>query len=198
VKFSDIFSRKKPTLDEQLAVLAECGIKLREGANRDELAAVLRDDRKDAWSYEDVLIAMGNDSESDDGVSLSDDIWYLDTECIEGDGSYARIIRRLGALTRGELDFRDVTDHVDVDAEEAWVEFVLDGEKIHWDMTVKDDWVDGDVFSNVARLLEKKKSSRRLTNIFLFGQDLLIGCSTEEEFRRLKKDTGLDVKWLKP
>jgi hypothetical protein len=27
---------------------------------------------------------------------------------------------------------------------------------------------------------------------------MLIGCSTEEEFRRLKKETGLDVKWLKP
>jgi hypothetical protein len=193
-----MFSSKKPSLEEQLAVLSTCGIRLKEGASVDDVRSRFEQGREDVREYQDVLIAMGADADDGDMTPLSNNVWYTDTECIYDTGDYARIVARLGRLTKDELDIRDVTDLVDVKNQTAWVEFNLSGERHHWDMKVKDDWVDGSVFSRIVTLLKKRGSNKRLTYFNLHGQDLLIGCSTEEEHRRLKKETGLDVQWLRP
>jgi hypothetical protein len=138
------------------------------------------------------------DGESQAGPSgyLSDNIWHFDTECIEGEGSYASIARRMADLAQGELPLENIVDHVDIEKGEAWLSFSLDGRAYKWIARVDDDWVDPSIPPRFDSLLAGRKSNRRFTYINLGGQDCLIGCATPEQRTALEARTGLQVLWL--
>jgi hypothetical protein len=116
----------------------------------------------------------------------SDSIWHLDTECIEDHGDYKRLADRMVTLTQGALPLADIEDFVDLEQGTACLSFSLDGKSERWTAKVDDDWVDAEILSRFARLLESRMTTRRYTYIDLQGQDCLIGCATKEEKRALK------------
>jgi len=199
--FSRDSGRSRLPLNEQLRILAECGIRLAAGVDTDALTRSFDESQFEADPFRLALTAMGNQAEDprQTGHSgfLSDDVWHFDTECVEGSGAYAAIATRLATLARGELPLESVQDHVDVDNGVAWLEFVLDGERHHWTVAVQDDWVDSKIISRLSTLLTGRSSAhRRFTYIDLGGQDCLIGCATSEQKRRLQERSGLTVNWL--
>lgn len=195
---SDLFSRKKDArnLEEQLAALARCGIRTKPEFDAAWIAKNLGVEADKVVKYELLLSVMGGTREAPPWDSVSDNIWHFHTECIEDHGSYVRILKQLADLAAGTLDFRELKDFVDIDEETAWVEFVLDREKFHWDLKVKNDWMDAAVFSKTVQLMDAKKTGRKFTYVDLHGQDCLVGCSTDEERRMLRRETGLEVRWL--
>src|SRR5215831_3510102 len=104
---------------------------------------------------------MGDEAESPSqgGESgyLSDNIWHFDTECIESPGDYQRIASRMCTLAQGDLPLVDLADFVDVEDSTAWLSFSLDGKPEKWIAKVDDDWVDPEMLSRFARLLESRK-----------------------------------------
>jgi hypothetical protein len=86
---------------------------------------------------------------------------------------------------------------VDVEQEEAWLSFRLNGKEIKWNAKVEHDWIDAAILSNFVQLLTDLKSDRKLTYLDLKGQDCIIGCSTPEQLTKLRKLTGLNFEWLK-
>jgi hypothetical protein len=187
-------SRKAVPLDEQLRILAECGVRPAPGVEPGALTRILTPAQLETDPFSLTLTMLGGEL---DGRFLSDDIWHFDTECIEDTGDYARIARRLVTLAKGELPLEGIDDYVNVEDGEAWIEFSLDGVRQRWEAQVEDDWVDTTIVSRLARLLvDRRASERRFTSIDLGGQSVLIGCATPAERTRFRKLTGLAVGWL--
>ena len=172
-------------LEEQIATLASCGIRLKPEFSVETLLESFPRDKYETSPYAGVVIRMGGELEHAPWTPLSDNVWHLDTECIEGPGGYARIAERFRDLAQGELPITNLRDRVDQENGDAWLEFELNGETIHWGARVQADWIDPGIISNFCALLLDQKGSRRYTYFDLKGQDCLIGCATEEELRKL-------------
>lgn len=197
-------TRKEPIrvpLNEQLLVLAECGISLAASVTPDVLTRSLSRESYEGEPYRLLLCIMGAETEAELHAGLatypSDNIWHFDTESIEDQGSYAAIAQRMAVLAQGDLPLERVEDYVDLEGEEAWLSFSLDGRPYKWHATVDDDWVDPSILTQFTELLDSRKTLKRFTYIDLAGQDCLIGCATSEQRAFLEFRTGLKVDWLR-
>ncbi len=199
----DFFKRKTAktvSFEEQLRVLAKCGINLCHNVAPEALLESFEREKYEKEPYRLLLSAMGNEAETESQAGEtgypSDSIWHFDTECIEDHGSYAAIARRLSVLAHPDLPIEDVDDYVDIEAGEAWLSFKLDGQTEKWEAEVNDDWVDERILSRFVSVLQSR-SNKRFTYIDVSGgQDCLIGCSTPEDRAALMKATNLNVQWL--
>lgn len=180
------------TFEERLRSLEPCGICLNPEVRAQSLLLSMSPEFYERQPFQMILIAMGSGEER-----LSDGIWYFDTECISGDGSYRSIAVRMRTLARGDLPLEDIDDYVDIEDGTAWLSFRLDGKYEKWEARVDRDWVDSSILSRLARLLESRATGRRFTYIDTMSQCCLIGCATEEEKAQLEKISGLRVQWLK-
>jgi hypothetical protein len=183
-------------LEEQLNMLAQCGIQLKPEFSVETLLESFAREKYETSRYIGTLIRMGGELEREPFTPLSNNIWHFDAECIEDEGDYVRIAERMRDLAQGELPIENIRDRVDVENGDAWLEFDLRGETVHWGARVKEDWIDPDILSNFCALLQHQNGTRRFTYFDLKGQDSLIGCATEEELRKLRKATGLKFSWL--
>jgi hypothetical protein len=183
------------SLEQQIRILSSCGINLKPGISPDSLLSSFSREAFQKDPYRLLLAVLGD--ESADGPYPSDNIWHFDTECIEGQGSYVRIAQRLAAMAQGDLPLKDVADHVDLESGTAWLSFTLDGHAHKLAAQVNDDWVDPKILSELARLLESRRTTRRFTYTDLKGQDCFLGCATVKQRDLLASRTGLKVEWLK-
>jgi len=58
---------------------------------------------------------------------VKDKCWDFDTEAIEDHGSYIEILKNLQRISRGEINFENLKDFVDVEKGVAWVSFTFQG-----------------------------------------------------------------------
>jgi hypothetical protein len=191
-----ILGPNRISLEEQLSMLASCGIHMKPEFTVDTLLESFPRDKYETSHYIGLLIRLGGELEREPWTPLSNNLWHFDAECIEGAGDYLRIAERFRDLAQGELPIGNIRDRVDHENGDAWVEFELNGETIHWGARVKDDWVDPEIISNFCGLLAGREKSRKYTYFDLKGQACLIGCATEEELRRLRKVVGVRFSWL--
>ena len=114
------------TLQQRLLTLSQCGIGTRDSDCLDSLL-MRRGELLAEGGYASVLACLGEQQDDDERRFLSDDIWLIRMECINGPGDYANVVRRGADLTKGDLNLRAIEDHVDLAQSEAWVSFLLDG-----------------------------------------------------------------------
>jgi len=172
------------SFDEQLDTLARCGLKL------DDRLQALR--RADSWSRRDpgesdwgrVLVYLGS---YDRGTRRCETLWHLDTECIEGDGSYVYVAERMSAMAQGSLPLSDIEDHVDMESGEGWLRFTCQGKEIEIDLEVESDWIDSSVFGHFVKLLAQCDPNRLYIYYDLGGQDCILGCVTRDQYAELLK-----------
>ena len=191
------FLKRKITLEEQLKNLSHAGITLRQGVTEDILLESFSKETYEKGPYRILLIRMGGEREREPFDRISDNIWLFDTECIEDNGSYVIIAERFRAMAGNGLPLENIRDHVDLDNDEAWLEFSLDGKDYHWDAFVEDNWADTDILCKFAVLLEERKCGKGFVYLDLGGQDCLLGCITTGQMDMLKKVTGLSFVWLR-
>jgi hypothetical protein len=192
--FSRLIPKSHVSLEQQLEKLAACGIHLQREFSASTLLEEFAREKYEERPYVGAVIAMAGASAS--GAPLSNNLFHLDTECIDDSGAYTRIAERMGDLAQGELKIENIRDHVDHENGDAWLAFELRGEAIEWHARVKDDWIDPEILSNFCALLAAQQGSRRYTFFDLKGQDCIIGCATEDELRCLRKLTGMNFTWL--
>lgn len=190
--------QKHMRLEDQLDILARCGISLLPGRTVDELLDSFEREQYEQEPFTLLLMMLGSEVETGPGAGarFSDAVWTLDTECIEDRGDYARIAKRMRALAKGDLPIEDIKDRVDLEEGVAWLSFRIDGRVERWEATVDDDWIDQTILSRFAALLASRGSPRRFFYLDLGGQNILIGCATEPQFNQLREATGLDFQWL--
>lgn len=189
-------SRKSVSLEEQVASLAMAGIRLRPNITMDHLLASFDRQQYESDPYRLLLVRMGGETEDEAALRISDNIWHLDTECIEGDGDYVRVAERMRTLAGAALPIEELADRVNVEEREVWLEFTLEGKRIHWNLKVQEDWIDEAILGRFATLLTDRLAGRKFTYLDLEGQDCLIGCCTREQLQQLRTLTGLDFIWL--
>lgn len=177
-------------ISERLRILEECGIRRRRGITARGVVAAARcedDPPRPELDYLQLIVALG--FETARGQPLSNNVMWLDAECIYGPEDYVWIARRMSALASPYLPLGNL--RVSFDDVGGHLTFMLDGRKFHWTVRLDNDWVDGSLFHRFARLLAFRKSPKRFTFFDLGGQDFLVGCATPAEVRRLKEKAGV-------
>jgi len=181
------------TLDQALAELARLGVATQPGADRADLLASLTSGPEGPIDRVELLCVLGGEAEVGDFGWFSNDIWHVDSECIEDHGAYVRLAERFIALAKGALPLTAIRDHVDVQAGEAWFEFQLDGRTTRWELPVTDDWMAPEFYSNFQKLLSSRSQLRFM--ITGLGQDALILCGDDRLRHAISHFAGLQFSW---
>ena len=130
------------------------------------------------------MISLGGEIFRDEQfIVVSNDIWHLDTECIEDHGDYKVIIERLMNMTG--LDIRNINDFVDIENEEAWVSFQYNEKQINWDLKIDNDWLDSDIFDKFNQLIRNDTNKKIVLSVL--GQDCLIAYLTDDRIKEVNK-----------
>lgn len=144
-----------------------------------------------------LYITLGDETPKKPYRNFSNSCWHFDSEAIEAQGSYVRILDNLNRISNGDLNFQNATDYCnDNEDNKAWAAFEFEGDKYKWDLQVDNDWVDGYLFDKIQDLCKKYNKKGRLT-FFPEGQAFVISYLTPEEFNRLKSVLGPKLEWLK-
>ena len=183
-------------LGRQLEVLAICGVR----PNRDvELADLLAGHSESEYErspFRLLLCVLGGNSHREPYRPLSDDIWFLDVDCIAAPGDYVRVATRMATLAGGALPIRDVYDQIDLRQSSASLSFTLHGRPIRWHARIEEGWIDARIMSNFGELLEEQDTDERFTYLDLPGKECLIGHATPQGLATLRRETGLGFEWL--
>ena len=185
------FFNKKPKsipLEEQLKTLADCGVSLNPEATIEDLFMFHSREEHEAAPYKELIPTLGFEMERDSFAPLCHRRWMCDYERIEDHGAYADVVTRLCQMSEQSLAISGITDHVDIEAGIAWVEFDLAGSHAHWDAEVNDDWLDPNVVVKFDQLLATHGAPFRIySNHTDFGQSAFFACLTPSEFERFQK-----------
>jgi hypothetical protein len=189
--FASLFQGKpsapRLSLEQKLEILASCGLRLEPPFTVEDLLQSWSRDLFEKEGFDSLLVGLGMTEERAPWRNHCVNAWHLDTECIEGDGSYRRIAERMKEMAQGSLPIENIRDHVDVDGCAAWLAFDYQGRNVRIDCKVNDDWVDTDVFRSFVDLLAKSDTSKIYLYYDLHGQDCIIACVSAAQFGQLKR-----------
>ena len=143
-------------LEDQLATLADLGLRLNDGITVDDLLYSFGRAEFEATAFDMILFVLGIEVEREPwGRFVCDRAWNFDTECIEQAGAYVDIVRNLCRVADSPSWLTDVRDHIDLSTGEAWLEYTCAGEKRHRTIEVNDDWADTMTLSYVMADIER-------------------------------------------
>jgi hypothetical protein len=174
------------TLEDKLNALATCGISLKPEFSIDDLLSSWDRSDYEESGFNLTLVGIGMTQEEPPWTPRSQNLWHFDTECIEDHGSYVRIANRMVELAEGSLPLTNIQDFVDIEEEEAWLSFELNGKAFKIPCEVQDDWVDPKIFGYFVCLLSKVDPSKIYFYYDLGGQDCIIGCISRENYSKLR------------
>ncbi len=181
-----LFKKKKTIFEDQLNQLSELGIFIRSDLKKELLLEEIPRSEYEEDPYNLLLLTLGGEVEvNGEFINVSDEIWYLDAECIEDRGDYARVIIQLGNMTKFKLN--KITDYVDIQNNTAWISFEYKHEIIRWEMKVDDDWLDMEIFKKFNELIQTEQSMKLyISNL---DQGCLVGYFNKEQVIELNKLT---------
>lgn len=143
-------------LEQQLAKLAELGLRLDEGISLDDLTCSFPREDYEERPFDLILFVLGTDVEREPwGRRVCSRVWNFDTECIYSSGDYTQIVRRLCELSGAPDGLADIGDSVDLDAGVGWLRYKANGVERNWPLEVNDDWADMLTLSYVMDDIER-------------------------------------------
>jgi hypothetical protein len=175
------------TLESKLALLAECGLSLSPEFTIDDLLESWDREAYEEPGYDLVLVGLGMTEERPPWRPHCQNLWHFDTECIEDNGSYVEIAKRMASMAGSSLPLEDIADHVDIEHGEAWLRFTCRGKEHTIVCDVQDDWVDTKVFGHFVQLLATTEPNKIFVYYDLGGQDCIIGCLTRQQLEALQE-----------
>ncbi|GAE86980.1 hypothetical protein [Acetivibrio straminisolvens] len=188
-------TQKDVPLEIQIDKLKEIGFSLNDGLGIDFLLSEF--DRSDFESdpYGCILHVYGAEREEPDGTwkQNCNDIFLLDTECIEDNGAYVDILEKFRGLSKGVFNIDNIKDFVDFDSGKAWVSFDFQGIEYKWDIKVDDDWFDIGLVDKINDLIIKSGSQKRFYTCSQ-GQNLLVFFLDNVEVKKLNDLTSCNFK----
>jgi hypothetical protein len=144
------------TLEQQIETLAELGFHLNEGRTIDDLLDSFPRKDYETQPFDLILFTYGIEVEREPwGRFFSSQVWNFDTECIYSTGNYVEIVQSLCRISGQSERLTEIADFVDLESNTAWLEYIVDGQKRHWEVEVNDDWADTLTLSYVMDDLEQ-------------------------------------------
>jgi|GEM_PF-5098578 len=178
---------------QRLQKMEAAGIRVRAKADRKalaELAARFPD-------YQGLLLAL---SEEDPlGQALySNDVIFLDWEILAGDGSIEEVASQFRRIAPLELPIRNILGKVDLPKRKVQLSYTLDGKRKDWKLPIHPDdpsYLPVEFFLGIAKMVEARKTGRRLAVILTPGESWFFTCSTPTQFQRLRS-LGFPTEWV--
>lgn len=177
-----------------LEQLANAGVRVRPDISNDDLLHSLGGTMESPVDWVQLLCILGSNVERGGFERVSDDIWHFDTECIVDHGDYVTLLNRFAILAKGVLPITDMRDFVDIEHGKVWVEFTLDGSKVHWDLEASDDWADPGLYTRLQQLVIPRGAGKRFFIVAL-GQDSLVSFGDDQMKLALSQLSGLTFQW---
>jgi hypothetical protein len=193
--FNSCTTTKNPSFSQQIQVFEGLGFNLNSGTTNSDVERWLKQNFLDE-PFSLMYITLGQTIEREPWTPLTNKCWDFDTEAIEGHGSYIEIMKNLERITRGELNFENIKDYVDIEERIAWVSFNFKEQEYKWDLEIDDDWVDPVLFTKIVELTQINKTKGKYTVFETGGQDIVFGFETPESLKEIKRKTGLNISWL--
>ena len=178
-------------IEQQLQSLSQLGIQLRKGVDIADLIALYDRDHFETMPFRHLLYAMGREELSGGRGFASNQVWYLDTECIDGEGVYTAHLERLISMSEGLIVLENIQESVDTDFNETSVGFFLHGRAHQWEFFSLGDWLDPSLFTKFNQLLESENLPLRIFAGDLGGQDTLLVAIDVRSVGRLQELTGI-------
>ncbi|MCP3895875.1 MAG: hypothetical protein GY706_14790 [Bacteroides sp.] len=144
------------SLEAQIQALSDLGLKLNEGVTIDDLLYSWDRREYESEPFDTILFMFGSEVEREPwGRNVCDRAWNFDVECVEGNGAYVTIVKRL-ALVAGAADsITDVKDAVSFETGEAWLSYKFNGEPRKYGIKIDNDWADPEVVMAIMKDLER-------------------------------------------
>jgi xanthosine utilization system XapX-like protein len=143
-------------LETQLAKLANLGLALNAGIEIEDLLYSLDRSELEAEPFLPLIGLLGIEVERAPwGRRICNQVWNFDTECIYATGDYAKIAQKLGLLTGTPDYLTELVDSVDFEANNAWLEYTIEGRRQRWSIELNDDWADMMALSYVMENLQR-------------------------------------------
>lgn len=188
-------TEKMIPLEIQIEKLKEIGFSLNDGLDIDFLLDEFDRHEYESDPFECILYVYGSEHEEPDGTwkQNCNDIFLLDTECIEDNGAYVNILGKFRDLSKDVFKISNTKDFVDFDSSKAWVSFDFQGIEYRWDIRLDDDWFDVGLIDKINDLVIKSGSQKRF---YTFSQDqnLLVVFLDNVVVKKLNALTSCDFK----
>ena len=175
------------TLEQKLAVLEQCGLKLAHPFTVQNLLESWDRSEYEKRGWDMVIFGLAMTEEKEPWRHHCVNLWHFDTECIEDHGDYKSIAERMVSMAQGSLLLDDIKDYVDVEEGKAWLAFKFKDHSVRIDCKVQDDWVDPSIFGTFVELLKQSDPTKLYIYLDLGGQDCIIGCVSRDQFEQLKR-----------
>ena len=120
-------------------------------------------------------------------------VWY-DIEFIDPSSEYITFMKRMGTISKGELEYSDITLRVDSDNYE-WIDFRANGHSKSWKLQ-KVNYTDDSFFQRFSYLPKELDTKGKYTYYNNGGQQFVIDYATEEEQKIFIEKTRLKREWL--
>jgi hypothetical protein len=172
--------------EEKLQILADCGFHLAMPFTPNDLLSSWSRMEFEKPGFDLMLIGLGMSEELKPWRPHCTNLWHFDTECIEGQGSYERIVNRLVEMSQGSLPLNNIKDDVDDENGKTWLSYSYQGNIVQLDLEFDDDWVDSSIFSHFCQLLEINAPLKSFVYYDLGGQDCIIGCISKDNLAKLQ------------
>jgi len=174
------------TLEKQIDTLAALGLPLNDGITVDDLLYSCDRDSYEKEPFDTILFIFGGEVEREPwGRSICSRVWNFDTECINDNGDYVSIVKRICDVADSSNRITNIQDSVNIESGEAWLKYEIDGTARDWTVEVNDDWVDR---MTLSYLLDDIERDRKRFYYKDNGQAMILfylDSETAEEFNRL-------------
>ena len=160
---------QKPSVEEQLRVLADLGIKPKQDGYVEWVCYEWDREDIETLPYNLILYSLGGERENA-GIweRSSDDVFSFDIDCVDNENIYAKILIRLVELSKGMLNITNIISIVDHENQTASISFRYDEINYSWDLKFEED-----LFDKMNQLL-KESGSSMFFYICSFDKNLIV------------------------
>ena len=120
-------------------------------------------------------------------------IWF-DLEFFDHPLWYEWFMERMGAITNGEIEFKNIEVYED-DENWEWIKFEVNGKKKNWKLEKK-NYIADHFIQRFSFLPKELKTKRKYTYFDDGGQQFVIDYANKKEQKEFIKTTGLKREWL--
>ena len=192
-------THEKVPLDVQLKEFERLGIKMNEGATIQDLTNCWPRESLEADPYNSLYSAFGFAQEVPPNLYFCNQIWSFDTEGMIEGMEYDTLLKQIGRISGGELQFGYVSaEYKEDDANpEVTIAFDLNGTRFSWTINPYKDWNSPAFLAELNDFARKQGLKGRLIWNRSWGQDWTLGWHTPEQISALQR-LGVDIVEVDP
>ena len=185
--------------ETQLQTLKEAGI----SPNADVTEEVISNElEKMGFTLKDtetdpslLLVLLGSSREVSDGElveyeSNSSDVLFFDTTCVQESGIYTEVLESLITMAKGELQFTNIEEFLDLENFDAHISFVFKEEDYKLELKVVEDNFDMTLLTKLNNILDTKHCEK-LFCIQCNEETVTIIFSDKETVKNLNRNLDL-------